>query len=95
MNTYESLKAKIRQTALELMERSLSTKEGSVLMSVVEQVEQAETDWLPIATVREAICAVRPHGVDVSTGVEERPGVKSLDKMRAFMDEVRRAESEC
>ena len=56
MSTYENLKAKIRQTTLELMERSLSTKEGSVLMSVVEQVEQAETDWLPVATVAEAIC---------------------------------------
>ena len=57
MSAYESLKARIRQTTLELMERSLSTKEGSMLMSVVEQVEQTETDWLPIATVTEAICA--------------------------------------
>jgi phosphoribosylanthranilate isomerase len=39
--------------------------------------------------VREAIEAVHPYGVDVSSGVEESPGVKSVDKMVRFLDSVR------
>jgi len=41
------------------------------------------------SNVQEAIRAVGPYAVDVSTGVEARPGVKSLEKMRDFVDRVR------
>lgn len=41
--------------------------------------------------VAEAVRLVRPFGVDVAGGVETAPGVKDHDKMRRFMDEVRRA----
>ncbi|HSN67848.1 MAG TPA: phosphoribosylanthranilate isomerase, partial [Thermoanaerobaculia bacterium] len=41
--------------------------------------------------VREAVARVRPDGVDVSSGVEERPGKKSVAKMRQFVDEVKQA----
>ena len=34
--------------------------------------------------VSEAIDAVRPWGIDVSSGVEETPGRKSADKLKAF-----------
>ena len=38
-----------------------------------------------------AICAVRPYAVDVSSGIESAPGLKDLDKMRRFVEEVQRA----
>ena len=39
--------------------------------------------------VAEGIAAVRPWGVDGSTGLETAPGVKSPEKIRAFVEAVR------
>lgn len=49
---------------------------------------------LTAGNVAEAIETVRPHGVDVASGVEERPGVKSHLRLRHFVDAVRRANLE-
>lgn len=42
--------------------------------------------------VFDAIVATRPWGVDVSSGVEMAPGMKDGDRMRHFVEEVRRAD---
>ena len=44
--------------------------------------------------VGEAIRVVRPYAVDVASGVESRPGRKDPAKLRAFFDEVARANRE-
>jgi phosphoribosylanthranilate isomerase len=41
--------------------------------------------------VAAAIAAVRPYAVDVASGVESRPGKKDPGKLRAFFQEVKRA----
>lgn len=44
--------------------------------------------------VAEAIQAVQPHAVDVSSGVEQkRPGQKDVARVRAFVDAVRQVET--
>lgn len=42
--------------------------------------------------VFDAICATRPWGVDVASGIELSAGIKDGDKMRRFVEEVRRAD---
>lgn len=44
--------------------------------------------------VAEAIRAVRPHAVDVSSGVERMPGRKDPTRVRAFVDAARAVEAE-
>jgi phosphoribosylanthranilate isomerase len=41
--------------------------------------------------VGEAIRCVRPYGVDVSSGVEQSPGVKDFDKVARFLENAREA----
>ncbi|MBW3551731.1 MAG: phosphoribosylanthranilate isomerase [Proteobacteria bacterium] len=42
--------------------------------------------------VFEAILGTLPWGVDVSSGIESAPGLKDGDKMRRFVEQVRRAD---
>jgi len=48
---------------------------------------------LTAANVEAAIATVRPYGVDVASGVEDGPGIKAHDRMRQFVDAVRRADT--
>ncbi len=49
---------------------------------------------LTVENVADAIRVVRPYGVDVASGVENKPGRKDHGRLREFIQEVRRAEKE-
>ena len=59
-----------------------------------------QADWPPLilagglqpANVCEAVSAVRPWGIDVSSGVESSPGVKDLDRVAEFIANARSIE---
>ena len=45
------------------------------------------------SNIREAISRVRPSAVDVSSGVERAPGIKDIDRLRAFVEGVAAADA--
>jgi len=48
---------------------------------------------LSAQNVADAVTRVRPHAVDVSSGVESGKGIKDVAKIRAFIDAVRTADA--
>jgi phosphoribosylanthranilate isomerase len=46
------------------------------------------------ANIAQAIASAAPYAVDVSSGIESSPGHKDGEKMRKFLEEVRRADLE-
>ncbi len=64
------------------------TVDWALAREVAQHVPILLAGGLTPTNVREAIQQVQPYGVDVSSGVEERPGKKDHDKIRAFTQAV-------
>jgi phosphoribosylanthranilate isomerase len=47
---------------------------------------------LSAENVGQAVRIARPYAVDVSSGIEQAPGVKDAGKMRSFIEEVRKVD---
>ena len=61
--------------------------------------QRSAGDWcLPAVSIRktwrERSSIVKPFAVDVSTGVEDAPGIKSLKKIKEFMNALRNSGNE-
>jgi phosphoribosylanthranilate isomerase len=73
------------------------TFDWQAAVPVAEVIQQAGfslviAGGLTPTNVAEAIRILKPWGVDVSSGVESRPGKKDPEKIRAFIGAVRQAE---
>jgi len=67
------------------------TADWTLAHAVARQTEALLAGGLNPDNVAEAIRTVRPWGVDVSSGVESSPGVKSPTKISAFLAAARAA----
>ena len=65
------------------------TTDWSLAGEVAKAVPILLAGGLTPENVQEAIRQVQPYGVDVSSGVEHRPGRKDSAKIRAFIQSVR------
>lgn len=73
--------------------RAFDWKEAAPLFQKMSAgVNVVAAGGLTPGNVAEAIDILKPWGVDVSSGVESRPGKKDPDKVRAFVAAVREAE---
>ena len=74
-----------------LMSGSGTPCDWTTAQRVARRAELVLAGGLDASNVATAISAVRPFGVDVSSGVEERPGVKSPAEVMRFAAAAREA----
>ncbi|MBO6524483.1 MAG: phosphoribosylanthranilate isomerase [Balneolaceae bacterium] len=65
------------------------TFDWNVLKEITGDVPFFLSGGLNPENIKEAIETVHPYAVDVSSGVEEKPGLKDFEKIEALMEAVR------
>lgn len=70
-----------------------ATADWSEARTLARRTRLVLAGGLDAGNVAAAIALVRPWGVDVSTGVEQAPGRKDPDKIKAFVARVRALEA--
>ena len=88
---YESAKAWLFDSYTPAYGGSGHAFDRSLLSLVVENrtVPIILSGGLKVESLEATLELIKPDAVDVSSGVELEPGVKSMDKMRAFIQAVR------
>ncbi len=71
-----------------------STFDWSVAREISRILPVVLAGGLTPDNVAQAISEVQPYGVDVSSGVESAPGSKDMEKMRSFVESVRKADED-
>jgi len=71
-----------------------AVSDWSVAGALARRTQLVLAGGLNAGNVAAAIARVRPFGVDVSSGVEERPGVKSPAAIMSFVEAVRGARAD-
>ncbi len=67
----------------------LSSWDRAIALKTEVRIPVMLAGGLTPENVRDAITAVKPWGVDVSSGVEKEPGVKELRKVKQFIERAR------
>lgn len=65
----------------------------NILKEISDDVPFFLSGGLSVENIKEAIETVQPYAVDVSSSLEEKPGLKDFGKIEAFMDEIRTLET--
>jgi phosphoribosylanthranilate isomerase len=68
-----------------------SVTDWSAAAKLASRTQLILAGGLSSANVAQAVAMVRPFGIDVSTGVENAPGIKDPDKIREFVRVARAA----
>jgi phosphoribosylanthranilate isomerase len=70
------------------------TTDWAEAATLAQRAQVVLAGGLHAGNVADAIRDVRPFGVDVSSGIEERPGLKSTQKIAQFVSAARAAAME-
>lgn len=66
-----------------------TTFDWNILKEIGDEIPFFLSGGLNVENIKEAIESVQPYAVDVSSSLEQKPGLKDFGKIEAFMDEIR------
>lgn len=66
------------------------TFDWNILKEIIGDVPFFLSGGLNPENAREAIKTVQPYAIDVSSGIEEKPGLKDFEKIEALMEAIRK-----
>lgn len=64
----------------------------NILKEIGDDIPFFLSGGLSAANIKQAIETVQPYAVDVSSNLEQKPGLKDFEKIEVFMDEIRAIE---